>query len=196
MLAIPGATALIWTATIWMFSQKSMLVRVIGVVAAFVTFSGLVTGYFTQMFPEPVNNYRRTINIANARCPTLSALRPVAMQPRGVVLTMVDLGPRLITVTPHSALAGPYHRNGRQIIDVMMAWRGDAKNALATIRHYHVNYVLICPNLSETTIYRSEAPAGFYSQLVAGRVPAWLAPIRLPAGSPYQMWRVTGANPS
>ena len=190
MLAIPGATALIWTATIWMFSQKSMLVRVVGVVAAFVTFSGLATGYFTEMFPEPVNNYRRSINIANNLCPTLSALRPVAMQPPGTVLTFVDLGPRLITVTPHSALAGPYHRNGRQIIDVMMAWRGDAKNALATIRRYRVNYVLICPNLSESTIYRAEAPSGFYSQLVAGRVPAWLAPIQLPAGSPYRMWRV------
>ena len=42
------------------------------------------------------------------------------------MLTFVDLGPRLITVTPHDAIAGPYHRNAQQIVDVMRAWRGDA----------------------------------------------------------------------
>ena len=53
----------------------------------------------------------------------------MARQPRGRVLTFVDLGPRLITVTPHDAVTGPYHRNARQIIDVMRAWRGNAGNA-------------------------------------------------------------------
>ena len=34
--------------------------------------------------------------------------------------------------------------------------------------------MLICPNLSESTIYRAEAPRGFYVQLVRGQVPDWL----------------------
>jgi hypothetical protein len=190
LMSIPGATALIWTAMVWLFSSRSMLVRVLGVVGAFALFSGLITGLVTQMYPEPLTDYRRSINIANGTCPTLAALRPVAQQPRGTVLTFVDLGPRLITVTPHNALAGPYHRNGRQIVDIMHAWRGSEANALATVRHYRVDYVLICPNLSESTIYRAEAPNGFYSQIVRGRVPGWLAPVALPEGSPYRMWRV------
>ena len=52
------------------------------------------------------------VNKANSLCPTLWALKPVAQVPRGQVLTFVDLGPRLITVTHHDAVAGPYHRNG------------------------------------------------------------------------------------
>ena len=36
-----------------------------------------------------------------------------------MVLDLRRLGPRLITVTHHDAVAGPYHRNARQIIDVM-----------------------------------------------------------------------------
>ena len=115
---------------------------------------------------------------------------PVAQVPAGNVLTFVDLGPRLVTVTHHNAIAGPYHRNGQQIIDVMHAWRGTADNALRTVRHYRIDYVLICPNLSESTIYRSEAPHGFYMQLMAGKVPAWMRPVPLPPGSPYRMWRV------
>jgi hypothetical protein len=195
LLAIPGATALIWTATIWILTQRSMIVRIAGVVVVVLIVTGLVTGSVTRLFPQQVSRYRQGVNLANGRCPTLAALRPIAMQPRGTVLTFVDLGPRLITVTPHNAIAGPYHRNSRQIVDVMRAWRGDAANALATVRRYRVDYVLICPNLSESTIYRAEAPNGFYGQLLRGRVPAWLTPVTLPRDSPYRMWRVARRLP-
>ena len=190
LLSIPGATALLWTATVWIMTQRSMLVRIAGVVVVVLVVSGLVTGSITRLFPERTSRYRQGVNLANARCPSLAALRPVAQQPRGTVLTFVDLGPRLITVTHHDAIIGPYHRNGRQIVDVMRAWRGDAANAFATVQRYRVDYVLICPNLSESTIYRAEAPNGFYGQLLRGRVPPWLAPVPLPDGSPYRMWRV------
>jgi MFS family permease len=190
LLSIPGATALAWTAIVWIRARKGMLVRVAGVVVAFMVVSGLATGYVTQLFPEKMGNYRRAVNVANSRCPTLGALRPVAQQRPGTVLTFVDLGPRLITVTPHSALAGPYHRNARQILDVMLVWRGDAGNAHATVQRYRVDYVLICPNMSESTIYVSEAPQGFYDQLRRGKVPDWLQPVPLPRNSPYRMWRV------
>jgi hypothetical protein len=130
------------------------------------------------------------VNKANNLCPTLWALKPVAQVPRGQVLTFVDLGPRLITVTHHDAVAGPYHRNGDDIIDVMRAFRGTAESARATIERRGIDYVLICPGLSESTIYASQARQGFYMQLVRGTVPAWLQPVPLPAKSPYRMWRV------
>jgi len=153
--------------------------------------SGLATGYIAALIPDkPQQAWRKQVNVANARCPTLAALHAVARQPRGTVLTFVDLGPRLITVTHHNAITGPYHRNGEQIVDVMRAWRGDEANARSTVAKYSIDYVLICPNMSESTIYRSEAPQGFYAQLSRGKVPAWLEPVRLPAGSPYRMWRV------
>jgi len=194
LLSIPGATALAWTAILWLARQKLMLVRVLGVVGAFLVVSGLATAYLTQLFPTPPNTVRQTANIANARCPTLAALRPIARQPSGNVLTFVDLGPRLVAVTHHKAIAGPYHRNGAQIIDVMRAWRGSADNARRTVERYRVDYVLICPNLSESTIYRSEAPRGFYQQLAGGKVPAWLSPVTLPRDSPYRMWRVVRSS--
>ncbi|HYN45776.1 MAG TPA: AcrB/AcrD/AcrF family protein [Allosphingosinicella sp.] len=190
LLSIPGATALAWLVVAWVMNLKTMLLRVLGVVAAFLIVSGLMTGYLTRLVPNPLSQARRTINIANNRCPTLAALAPVARQPRGIVLTFVDLGPRLITVTPHSAITGPYHRNAAEIINVMRAWRGDADNARRTAERYRVDYVLICPNLSESTIYRSEAPQGFYMQLMRGKIPLWLERVPLPADSPYRMWRV------
>jgi hypothetical protein len=190
VLSIPGATALVWTAGAWVMGFRRSLVRIALLLGILVIVIVLANGYATSFLARPTTKARQTVNIANNSCPTLRALAPIARQPHGMVLTFVDLGPRLITVTPHNAITGPYHRNATQIIDVMRAWRGTPENARATVERYRVDYVLICPNLSESTIYRSEAPQGFYMQLVRHKVPQWLAPVPLPADSPYRMWRV------
>jgi hypothetical protein len=117
-------------------------------------------------------------------------MHPIARVPRGYVLTHVDLGPRLIAVTHHDAVAGPYHRNGRDIAEVMKSFRSTPEYAKSVIDRRHIDYVLLCPGMSESTIYASEAPGGFYMQLMRGQVPKWLAPIALPKDSPFRMWRV------
>jgi hypothetical protein len=108
------------------------------------------------------------------------------------VFTFVDLGPRLITVTHHDAVTGPYHRNGEQIADVMNAFRGSEAQAHRIIAKYHSDYLLTCPNGSTTTIFMSETPKGFYGQLERGKVPGWLNRVKLPPDSPFKMWRVVG----
>jgi len=109
-----------------------------------------------------------------------------------VVFTFVDLAPRLITVTHHNSITGPYHRNGQQIADVMNAFRGSEPQAHALMRKYGSTYLLTCPNSSTTTIFMSEAPQGFYAQLARGEVPTWLSPVDLGKDSPFKMWRVVG----
>lgn len=190
LLAVPGATALAWLGISRLFASRLLPVRVAGTVAIFLLVSGILPQQALRFFPPKPRPGMKIINKANNLCPTLWALKPVAQVPRGQVLTFVDLGPRLITVTHHDAVAGPYHRNGRDIIDVMRAFRGTAESARETIERRRIDYVLICPGLSESTIYASQAKQGFYMQLVSGKVPAWLQPVPLPAGSPYRMWRV------
>ncbi|HEX5184931.1 MAG TPA: AcrB/AcrD/AcrF family protein [Allosphingosinicella sp.] len=190
VLAVPGATALAWVLVPLAWNSRSMAVRVIGTVLVFLVASGTLEDQVAALIPHKQNPGLKYVNHANGLCPSLWALRPVALQPKGIVLTFVDLGPRLITVTPHDAVAGPYHRNGQDIIDVMQAFRGTADYAHAIVEKHRVDYVLICPGMSESTIYASEAPAGFYMQLVRGKVPAWLQPVALPKVSPFRMWRV------
>jgi hypothetical protein len=72
----------------------------------------------------------------------------------------------------------------------MKVWRGDEANAFRTIMTRGFDYVLICPGLSESTMYSSAAPKGFYMQLAKEKAPGWLVPIELPKNSPYKMWRV------
>lgn len=186
LLAVPGATALVWLTVV----SPRMPVRVAGTIILFLVASGLLPQQAVRYFPPKPRPGIAAVNKANNSCPTLAALKPVARVPRGQVLTFVDLGPRLIAVTHHDAVAGPYHRNGRDIIDVMRAFRGSPDEAKATAERRRMDYVLICPGLSESTVYASAAPNGFYAQLARGQVPAWLSPVPLPANSPYRMWRV------
>jgi hypothetical protein len=190
LLAVPGATALAWLVIARIFASRFLPVRVLGTVLAFLLVSGILTQQALTLIPQKPKPGMKAVNKANNLCPTLWALKPVGQVPRGQVLTFVDLGPRLITVTHHDAVAGPYHRNGRDIIDVMRAWRDSADNARATIERRRIDYVLICPGLSESTVYASQAKDGFYMQLIRGRIPPWLEPVPLPAKSPYRMWRV------
>ena len=190
MLAVPGAAALAWLIIPAIQRRTNMLARVFGTVAAFALISGIAPQFATRLVPEPKSKALKAVNRANGKCPTLYALRPIARQPKGYVLTFVDLGPRLIAVTHHDAVAGPYHRNQRAILDVMRTFRGSEPNARATVMRRGIDYVLICPGLSESTIYRAKAPKGFYVQLARGQVPDWLAPVALPKDSPFRMWRV------
>jgi hypothetical protein len=207
MLAVPGATWLAIFAVTRLGDHRLMLVRVLGPVLAFLLCSGLAIGYLAQYLPNKAQKKAAATNIAggkpakkkpdatdlaNRRCPTIPAMAPLDTLPAATFLTHVDLGPRLITLTHHSAIAGPYHRNGDAILDTLHAFRGTPDAAHAIVLRHHVGYVLVCPNLSEATIYKAEAPAGFYAKLMGGYTPAWLMRMPLPAKSPFMLWKVTG----
>ena len=120
-------------------------------------------------------------------------MKPIAALPRATILTFIDLGPRLIAVTHHDAVAAPYHRAGDAILDVQHAFRAvDPEVAHEVMRRHGASLLLLCPGMSESTVYASEDPKGFYVQLAHRQVPAWLAPVALPADSPFKLWRRVG----
>jgi uncharacterized membrane protein YhaH (DUF805 family) len=191
VLGAAGATALIWVAVPWAWNSRYSAVRVIGTFALIVLGLGAAVPAASNFYPlKKKTGSELAVDKANRQCTSLWGLKAIAQQPKGMVFTFVDLGPRLITVTHHDAVTGPYHRNGEQIGDVMKAFRGDEPQARAIIAKYRSDYLLICPNMSTATIFRSEAPNGFYGQLMAGNAPAWLTPVALPKDSPFRMWRV------
>jgi hypothetical protein len=193
MMATAGAAGLAWTLVPFVWNAKYSAVRVVGTMAAVVVGAGAAVPFILNFIPEAKSTPREiAIGKANRLCNSLWGYHPIALLPKGTVFTFVDLGPRLIAVTHHDGIIGPYHRNGEQIADVMNAFRGDADQAHALIAKYHSNYVMTCPDSSTTTIFVAEAPKGFYVQLQQGKVPTWLAPIALPKGSPFKIWKVVG----
>lgn len=192
MFAVPAATALGWAIIPKLRAHPNMLVRVFGTTAAFMLVSGLWAQLVIGQIPNPkvATPRMKLVNKANSTCPTIPALRPIALLPKATIMTFVDLGPRLITMTHHNAIAGPYHRNGDAILDIHKAFRGPAKGAQEIMKRHGATMLLICPNMSESTIYAVQNPKGFYVQLTKGQVPDWLEPVALPARSPYKLWRI------
>lgn len=197
MMGIIGAIAIVWIVAPRLAGSRHMLVRVFGLAGIIVFGLGAAVPLVIDQFPAKKQTAReKAIAKANRMCAFLPSYRPVARLPKGLVFTFVDFGPRLITLTHHRGVTGPYHRNGEQIGDVMRAFRGSPEQARAILAKYQADYLMICPNSSTTTIFRAEAPKGFYVQLANGQVPSWLAPIDLGKDSPFRMWRVTKAPES
>ncbi|WP_176591829.1 hypothetical protein [Sphingobium sp. EM0848] len=155
----------------------------------------------TGVQPKPqkaaVKTRRAAIDKANGRCRTLPALQVLDQLPAATIFTMVDLGPRLIAVTHHSAVAGPYHRNGAVILDMHHAYDGSAEDFRPIAAKHHATYLLVCPGFPEGTIYQARSPKGFYAGLMRGDVPGWLKPVALKTGLtlPYTLYRIDYSTP-
>ena len=191
MLSGPGACALAWVVVPWFLRRSSVLVRVIGSVAAFLIVSGLFAGFVLPWLPSGSKpGTPDKVAQANSACARMSTLRPLNAIPRATMFSHVDMGPRLVTITNHNGVAGPYHRNGRAILDVHHAFTGTPEAARAIMAAHKADYLLVCPDMSETTLYRARAPQGFYAQLMKGQVPKWLEPVTLAANSPFKLWKI------
>jgi uncharacterized membrane protein YhaH (DUF805 family) len=193
MLALPGAAALVWVLLPKVAASRHGLVRVLGTVLVPVAGLGAAVPLILGQIPDEKPTKRAAeVTRATQKCNTMGAFRPIAKQPKGIIFTFVDTGPRLITVTHHSAITGPYHRNGEQIGDIMKAFRGSEPQAHAIVKKYRADYLMTCPNSATTTIFQSVAPNGFYSQLSRGEAPKWLVPVPLPKDSAFRLWKVVG----
>ncbi|WP_344708398.1 AcrB/AcrD/AcrF family protein [Sphingomonas humi] len=194
LLGAIGCSALTATLLPRLWNAKNSLVVVLGSTALVLVASGGAAPLALALYPDKgggkQTESQRLNNRANRLCPTLWAMRPVAQQPKGMVFTFIDLGPRLIAVTKHSALGGPYHRNGQAIADSMNAFRGSPEQARMLILKHRSDYLLVCPHMNQATIYRAQTPKGFYAQLERGATFPWLQPIDLGKDSPLKMWRV------
>lgn len=190
MLATVGAVAIVWVLAP-IADRTGGPLRTLAVVAIALVGFGAVVPLSMKIAPINKKTPRQMqIERANRMCSFIGSYRPIAQLPKGRVFTFVDYAPRLITVTHHDSVIGPYHRNGEQIADAMKAFRRSAEEARSTFDKYSSDYVLICPDSSTTTIFMSEAPNGFYAQLARGNVPDWLTPVPLPEKSPFRMYRI------
>lgn len=203
LLAVPGSAALIWMIVPRTLGSGRMLVRVFGTAAAVVLLSGVFVGFVFTPFnvtlfgmplaympPDRPSKRVAIVNRASGLCPTIRALAPLDRLPPQTIFTFVDLGPRLITVTHHDAIAGPYHRNGAAILDVQHAFTGSPAQFRSIAARHGATLLLTCPNMAESTVYRARAAGGFYDQLAQNRHFDWLEEIAMPKGSPLRLWRI------
>ena len=134
---------------------------------------------------------KRPANNGN-RCRTLPALQPLDQLPAATIFTLVDLGPRMIAMTHHSAISGPYHRNGTAILDIHHAFDGSPETFRKIAAAHGATYLLVCPGFAEGTIYQARSPRGFYARVLRGEKFDFLEPVTLKFSGtlPYDLYRI------
>ncbi|BBE33716.1 hypothetical protein [Sphingosinicella microcystinivorans] len=127
-----------------------------------------------------------------ASCTASATLAPLNDVPKGIIADVFDMGPAILVHTPHSVIAGPYHRNAASIADSVRLWRADDEEARMIAARYGATYVLGCIGTNDLVAAKKEAPEGLWARLEGGEVPAWLEAMPMPKGSALRLYRIKG----
>lgn len=125
---------------------------------------------------------------ANADYELLSTL------PRGVVLSISNLGPTILRNTPHRVLSGSYHRNLAGNLAALDAFTGTPNKALEIVKANNVSLLAFCRGNPETTFLAGRAPDGLIAALLAGNPPSWLEILPDTREMPLQVYRIHGED--
>ena len=100
----------------------------------------------------------------------------------------------ILVSTPHSVVAGGYHRNDEAMRDVISAYMGPPERARALVKARGIGFVVHCHGLLEANRYLKRAPDGFMAKLERGEAPDWLEPVPAAGGADLAVWRVKEAR--
>lgn len=189
VMAVPGALALIELLRSRASQLERPATRILASVAAFVLPSPLPPIYAAGMFAEPTASSKAAPD--RLSCDMRCALAEIAALPPADILAPIDNGAAVLAFSRHRIVAGPYHRSGTALADVIRAFTGTPAEAHAVVARRRIAYVMIEPDSSEAGLYRAIAPDGMMARLARGKAPAWLAPVPI-ANGPLRLWKVIG----
>jgi hypothetical protein len=110
------------------------------------------------------------------------------------VAGLLDHGPEILYRTRHAVVGTPYHRNAAGIWDSYRLFAAPTEaESHAIIARRGIDLLLICPSRAERQFFTQETGAdNFYTRLVAGAVPAWLAQVPIKPGNAdgFRLFRV------
>ncbi len=116
---------------------------------------------------------------------------------RHTILATVDYGPELLYRTRHAVIATPYHRNPGIIAAHRILTAGTDRESRRLIEARGIDLILLCPSAPEQRYFSSPGGARttLYRRLAAGRAPAWLGRVALPAelAGSFRLYEVIGA---
>jgi hypothetical protein len=111
--------------------------------------------------------------------------------PASTIFAPMDFGPAILLGTGHKVIATGHHRANLAMRDVIRAYTLPPAKAEAIVRGHQASYVVVCADLAEAQVYRTQAKDGLMAALLAGQTPAWLEPVPLaPHAGSLRLWRV------
>ena len=132
----------------------------------------------------------------NMNCIAPEAYRGLGGEATIRIHAPIILGPSVIARTPHSVLAGPYHRNIAGIEQSNEILIGPIDEAHQKLLALGATHLLFCKGLRETNRYGTIWPDGLAAQMNRDDVPVWLEPAdeRTETEGVVRLYRVTPAS--
>jgi hypothetical protein len=159
------------------------------------TIAVLCLPFSSMAYAIVVPSGKMATNDGSTACLTPQALAPLAALPPGLVVAPIDSGSHLLSETPHSVIAAPYHRNSvgnRRVIEILLASPDAAEHSA---RASGADYVMLCPTMHAVETLKARAPDGLAAMLADGNHPAWLKPLPL-GDTPYRVFTLRPPSPA
>ncbi len=128
---------------------------------------------------------------AKAVCFKTASYAALARLPPGLVAAEIDYGPYLLALTPHAAIAGPYHRMSAAIIATQRIFASPPEEARPLLTHLGGTYIALCGPRGPRGLSEAAREASLWGRLRAGAVPDWLERLDTGADRSFAVYRVT-----
>jgi hypothetical protein len=124
-------------------------------------------------------------------CVRMQNFAPLARLPLGLLIAdQLEWGPYLLAWTPHSVLAGPYHRMSASILTSHQVFALPPEQAHRVLAGTGADYLVTCGAQGPLGLSAAETDSSLWGHLHSGDVPDWLAPVADLQGQLFAVYRV------
>ncbi len=124
-------------------------------------------------------------------CNAEHSFKKIRDLPPGLVIVGFDYASYILRYTPHSVLAGNYHRNEAGLLAQIDLFRSEVSAIEARLAELGVDYLLICKFHPRTNYWSSVSEgAGLTAGLLSGELPAFLEEIDGGSDAAFHIFRV------
>jgi hypothetical protein len=169
-------------------------------------FRSLVTRFVAIMLVTPMSVTLGAMSIATAAgtaegidinppdrqaCVRMQNYAALARLPVGLLIAdQLEWGPYLLAWTPHSVLAGPYHRMAASILTSHRVFALPPQEARGVLAGTRADYLVTCGAQGPLGLSDTETAASLWGHLHRGEVPDWLEAVADLPGQPFGVYRV------
>jgi len=127
----------------------------------------------------------------HSQCTGALSLPVLAAAPPSLVLSYIDLGPKILFDTVHSVLGAPYHRDNHGLRATIELFRSEDDAWIArTLKDRSIAWIATCPGVEERTAFKTDDGSGLAERLAKGEVPGYLEEVVEPTQPAMRLYRV------
>ena len=183
---LPFAAWLVWKAFAFARSRRNAGARVLATAAVVLL---ILPGPLALAAGNAFERNGKPAPAEESGCREAASVAKLDALREAVILAPFDLGPTILALTGHRALATGHHRNDAAMRDQIEIMTEPVAKARRRLEQRRVAYVVTCPRDAEFANYARRYPEGLAAQVASGKPPDWLQRVYL-KGSGLTVYRV------